>query len=64
MNFSNQEENGRRLKNKAPTAYERRPLAVNAETLEVVSKLKELYGLDLGAGDSHRLAEPNDGRTD
>jgi hypothetical protein len=27
------------------------------ETLETISQLKRIYGLELGAADSHRLAE-------
>ena len=29
----------------------------SAETLETISQLKRIYGLELGAADSHRLAE-------
>ncbi len=29
----------------------------NAETVEKIAKLKEVYGLDLKAGDSHHLIE-------
>lgn len=29
----------------------------SAETLDRIGLLRELYGLDLGAGDSHRLVE-------
>lgn len=35
-------------------AFEGRP-PFSAETLDVIARLKEIYGLDLTAGDSHRL---------
>ncbi|MDB5975703.1 MAG: hypothetical protein JWR07_2463 [Nevskia sp.] len=37
------------LENKAP---------FKPSTLEKIADLKRVYGLDLGAGDSHRLREP------
>lgn len=40
------------LENKTPFA---------AATLEKAAQLKKVYGLDLGAEDSHRLREPADG---
>ena len=37
-------------------AFEGKP-PFSAETLKVVAKLREVYGLELGADASHRLAE-------
>lgn len=31
----------------------------SAPTLDVIARLKEIYGLDLGAADAHRLEEEN-----
>ena len=37
-------------------AFEGKP-AFSDETLAMIAKLKDIYGLDLGAGDSHRLSD-------
>ncbi|WP_343712036.1 hypothetical protein [Inquilinus sp.] len=41
-------------------AFEGRP-PFTPETLDTIARLKGIYGLDLGAADSHRLEDPGEG---